>query len=184
MADRLTGERLVDDTTVEEKSRAALVDAARMILPGAFSLAAAQLRSGRLRSTVTREDGREVLVERLPWGPVACLVPWNAPAPMATHKVANALAAGCPAIVKPSEYAPFGTTVLAEAIASALHDAGAPAALFQLVQGGARARAQLAATPGSARSRSPAAWPAGGPSRRLSSPAPTRSAQKRRFSVR
>ncbi|GAA2609561.1 aldehyde dehydrogenase family protein [Paractinoplanes durhamensis] len=118
-----------------------------MILSGSFALAAGQLRSGLLRSTATREDSREVVVERLPWGPVACLVPWNAPAPMAAHKVANALAAGCPAILKPSEFAPFGSERLAVAIDEALRGAGAPAALFQLVQGGASAGRQLVADP-------------------------------------
>ncbi|MEV6300020.1 aldehyde dehydrogenase [Actinoplanes sp. NPDC051861] len=118
-----------------------------MILSGAFALAAAQLRSGLLTSSVTREDGREVLVERLPWGPAACLVPWNAPAPMAAHKVANALAAGCPTILKPSEYAPFGTERLAEAIDAALRAAGAPPALFQLLHGGAETGAAIVSDP-------------------------------------
>lgn len=114
-----------------------------MILAGAFTLAAAQLRTGLLTSRTTREDGNEVLVERLPWGPAACLVPWNAPAPMAAHKVANALAAGCPTILKPSEYAPLGTERLAVAIDTALRAAGAPPALFQLLHGGAATGAHL-----------------------------------------
>ncbi|BCY12859.1 aldehyde dehydrogenase [Actinoplanes sp. L3-i22] len=114
-----------------------------MILSGAFALAAAQLRTGVLTSTTTREDGNQVLVERLPWGPVACLVPWNAPAPMAAHKVANALAAGCPTILKPSEYASSGTERLAVAIDTALRAAGAPPALFQLLHGGAATGAHL-----------------------------------------
>jgi acyl-CoA reductase-like NAD-dependent aldehyde dehydrogenase len=118
-----------------------------MILAGAFALAAGQLRSGLLTGTATREDGREVLVERLPWGPAACLVPWNAPAPMAAHKVANALAAGCPAILKPSEYAPFGTERLAVAIHRALTGAGAPPALFQLLHGGAEVGAAIVSDP-------------------------------------
>ncbi|MEU4420754.1 aldehyde dehydrogenase family protein [Actinoplanes sp. NPDC024001] len=118
-----------------------------MILSGAFALAAAQLRAGLLTSTVTRDDGREVLVERLPWGPAACLVPWNAPAPMAAHKVANALAAGCPTILKPSEYAPHGTERLAVAIDTALRAAGAPPALFQLLHGGAETGARIVEDP-------------------------------------
>lgn len=118
-----------------------------MILAGAFALAASQLRLGILTSTAVREDGREVLVERLPWGPAACLVPWNAPAPMAAHKVANALAAGCPTILKPSEYAPFGTERLAGVIAAVLRDAGAPPALFQLLHGGADVGARIVSDP-------------------------------------
>ncbi|MET8152026.1 aldehyde dehydrogenase [Actinoplanes sp. NPDC049668] len=118
-----------------------------MILSGAFALAAGQLRAGLLRSVATREDGREVVVQRLPWGPAACLVPWNAPAPMAAHKAANALAAGCPTIVKPSEYAPFGTERLARAVARVLDEAGAPAGLFQLVHGGADVGGRLVGDP-------------------------------------
>jgi acyl-CoA reductase-like NAD-dependent aldehyde dehydrogenase len=118
-----------------------------MILAGAFALAASQLRLGVLTSTAIRDDGREVLVERLPWGPAACLVRWNAPAPMAAHKVANALAAGCPTILKPSEYAPFGTERLAEVIDTVLRSAGAPPALFQLLHGGADVGARIVSDP-------------------------------------
>jgi phenylacetaldehyde dehydrogenase len=118
-----------------------------VILGGAFRLAAAQLRAEWLTSTARRDDGRTVHVERLPWGPAACLVPWNAPAPMAAHKVANALAAGCPAILKPSEYAPYGSQRLAAAVADGLAAAGAPAGLFQLVQGGPATGARLVGDP-------------------------------------
>ncbi|MBB5873354.1 phenylacetaldehyde dehydrogenase [Allocatelliglobosispora scoriae] len=118
-----------------------------VILGGAFRLAAGQLRAGWLTSTMPREDGRTALVERLPWGPAACLVPWNAPAPMAAHKIANALAAGCPTIVKPSEYAPHGTQLLAGSIQRALAAAGLPDGLFQLVHGDAAVGGQLVADP-------------------------------------
>ncbi|WP_433655017.1 aldehyde dehydrogenase family protein [Nocardia sp. CA-128927] len=107
------------------------------IVSGSFRLAAEQLRAGALRQD---QDGVEV--HRLPLGPALCLVPWNAPAPMAAHKVANALAAGCPVILKVSELAPYSSVVLAEAIAEHV-----PAGMFQLVQGGAQVGAQLAASP-------------------------------------
>ncbi|MEV6968232.1 aldehyde dehydrogenase family protein [Hamadaea sp. NPDC051192] len=118
-----------------------------VILGGAFRLAAGQLRQGWLSTAVTRDDGREAYVDRLGWGPAACLVPWNAPAPMAAHKVANALAAGCPAVVKPSEYAPYGTQLLAEAIHRVIADAGLPGGVFQLVHGGAHHGAHLVGDP-------------------------------------
>ncbi|MFI6999235.1 aldehyde dehydrogenase family protein [Nocardia sp. NPDC050175] len=107
------------------------------IVSGSFRLAAEQLRTGALRQD---QDGVEV--HRLPLGPALCLVPWNAPAPMAAHKVANALAAGCPVILKVSELAPYSSVVLAEAIAEHV-----PAGMFQLVQGGAQVGAQLVASP-------------------------------------
>ncbi|QBS39241.1 aldehyde dehydrogenase [Nocardia sp. CS682] len=105
------------------------------IVSGSFRLAAEQIRSGALRQ---EQDGVEVL--RLPLGPALCLVPWNAPAPMAAHKVANALAAGCPVILKVSELAPYSSMVLAEVVAEHV-----PAGMFQLVQGGAKVGAQLVA---------------------------------------
>ncbi|WP_280501432.1 aldehyde dehydrogenase family protein, partial [Nocardia farcinica] len=81
-------------------------------------------------------------VRRLPLGPALCLVPWNAPAPMAAHKVASALAAGCPVILKVSELAPFSSVLLARAIAEHV-----PPGMFQLVHGGAETGAALVADP-------------------------------------
>ncbi|MEV0585396.1 aldehyde dehydrogenase [Nonomuraea sp. NPDC050310] len=105
-----------------------------VIVHGAFALAAAQVRAGLLDAS---REGVEV--RRMPWGPALCLVPWNAPAPMAAHKAASALAAGCPVILKVSEYAPYGTQVLAEVLGEVL-----PPGVFQLVHGGPREGARLA----------------------------------------
>jgi phenylacetaldehyde dehydrogenase len=77
--------------------------------------------------------GRRVEVLRLPWGPAVLLAPWNAPAAAAVGKVANALAAGCPAILKPSELAPSSAGVIAEAAVAARLEPGA----LQIVHGGA-----------------------------------------------
>ncbi|WP_411104276.1 aldehyde dehydrogenase family protein [Streptomyces sp. cmx-4-9] len=116
-----------------------------VILSGAFHIAAARLRSGLLRRTVTGSGGRPVLVRRAPLGPALCVVPYNAPAPMAAHKAASALAAGCPVIVKAPELVPYGTQLLVEAAARGLAAAGAPAAALQLVHGDAATGAGLVA---------------------------------------
>ncbi|MEU0486416.1 aldehyde dehydrogenase family protein, partial [Streptosporangium sp. NPDC006013] len=113
-----------------------------MIIGGAFRLAAGELREGRLLGTEIREDGRTVEVHRLPLGPALCLVPWNAPAPMAAHKTASALAAGCPVILKVSEYAPYGSQLLARVLHETL-----PPGVFQLVQGGPRTGERLVGDP-------------------------------------
>jgi len=102
------------------------------IVHASFRLAADQLRSGVLNRTLDGPTGRAVEIERRPWGPALLLCPWNAPAPMAAHKLASALAAGCPAIIKPPERAPLGTELMVEA----LHDSGLPAGVLQLVAGG------------------------------------------------
>jgi phenylacetaldehyde dehydrogenase len=103
---------------------------------GAFRLAAEQLRMGVLSATMDGPTGLPAEIHKLPWGPALSLVPWNAPAPMAAHKVANSLAAGAPSILKPSEWAPYGTQELGLVLGRVLADLGLPAGLFQMVQGG------------------------------------------------
>ena len=101
------------------------------ITHAAFRLAATQLRNGWGRDVMPGDRGQDVEVLKLPWGPAALLVPWNAPAPMAAHKAASALAAGAPAILKPSEFAPNGSQILADAA----QVIGLPAGVLQLVHG-------------------------------------------------
>lgn len=78
------------------------------------------------------EPGRPVRLRRVPWGPVAVLVPWNAPLGVAAGKIAMALTVGCPVILKAPEWAPGSCSAFAEAAAAA----GLPPGVFQLVHGG------------------------------------------------
>ena len=89
------------------------------------------------------EDGRPVELLRIPWGPTAIFVPFNAPAAVAAKKVAYALAAGAPVILKAPENGPFGCNLLADAIDAA----GLPAGVFQLVHGGEDVGARLTTDP-------------------------------------
>jgi phenylacetaldehyde dehydrogenase len=109
---------------------------AAVINGGAFRLAAGQLRAGVLSTTMDGPTGLPAEIHRLPWGPALSLVPWNAPAPMAAHKVANSLAAGAPSILKPSEWAPYGTQELGLVVGRVLAEHGQHPGVFQLVQGG------------------------------------------------
>jgi betaine-aldehyde dehydrogenase len=85
--------------------------------------------------------GRRVEVHRLPWGPAALYTAWNAPAFLAMTKLAYALAAGCPAIIKPSEHAGATTGLLVGALCAADLEPGAA----QVVCGGPETGARLAA---------------------------------------
>lgn len=118
-----------------------------VIVPGAFHLAAQMLRDGVLLETSTGEHGNQVEVHRLPLGPALSLVPWNAPAPMAAHKIASSLAAGAPSLLKPSEYAPWGATALARVVDAVLTEQGAPAGTFQLLQGGSGVGGRMVGDP-------------------------------------
>ncbi|MDQ2082938.1 aldehyde dehydrogenase family protein [Xanthobacteraceae bacterium Astr-EGSB] len=59
------------------------------------------------------------------------IVPWNSVYNAISVKMAGALAAGCPVVVKPSEYSPWQTQLFTEC----LHAAGAPAGAINLVTG-------------------------------------------------
>jgi len=59
------------------------------------------------------------LVQRFPVGPVLAITPFNFPLNLAAHKVAPAMAAGCPIILKPSPQSPFTALALGEVILKA-----------------------------------------------------------------
>ncbi|MGV1050448.1 MAG: aldehyde dehydrogenase family protein, partial [Solirubrobacterales bacterium] len=83
-----------------------------------------------------------------PIGVVAAIVPWNAPLPLLTWKLAPALAAGCTVVVKPSDYTPISTLELATRI----EEAGFPPGVFNVVTGfGPEAGRALAGHPGVAK---------------------------------
>jgi succinate-semialdehyde dehydrogenase/glutarate-semialdehyde dehydrogenase len=78
---------------------------------------------------------RRMLVLRQPIGVVAAITPWNFPMSMVTRKVAPALAAGCPVVLKPAESTPLTALALAE-----LADrAGLPDGVLNVVSGDAAA---------------------------------------------
>ncbi|MBI3900317.1 MAG: NADP-dependent succinate-semialdehyde dehydrogenase [Gammaproteobacteria bacterium] len=77
---------------------------------------------------------RRLVVVKEPIGVCAAITPWNFPAAMITRKVAPALAAGCPIIVKPAEATPFS----ALALAALAERAGVPPGVFSVVTGNAR----------------------------------------------
>ncbi len=76
-------------------------------------------------------EGKRHLVIRSPVGVVGAITPWNFPLVLAVRKVAPALAAGCPVMLKPASATPLSAVMLTEAV----DEAGLPAAVFQLVVG-------------------------------------------------
>jgi acyl-CoA reductase-like NAD-dependent aldehyde dehydrogenase len=64
-------------------------------------------------------EGRWGLVQRFPVGPVLAITPFNFPLNLAAHKVAPAMAAGCPMILKPAPQTPFTSLALGEVILKA-----------------------------------------------------------------
>ncbi|MEV8376612.1 aldehyde dehydrogenase family protein [Kribbella sp. NPDC056861] len=82
-------------------------------------------------------DGLQGFWVRKPIGVVVGITGFNYPLLLAAHKIAPALAAGCPVIIKPAPQTPLATLWLAHLIRESLVSAGAPASAVQLVTGGA-----------------------------------------------
>jgi len=78
-----------------------------------------------------RADGVRNMVIMEPVGPVAAFTPWNFPVTQAVRKIAAALAAGCSIIIKCPEETP-GSPI---GLVKALHDAGVPPGVLNLVYG-------------------------------------------------
>lgn len=64
-----------------------------------------------------RSAGYEAIVRRFPVGPCGFITPFNFPLNLAAHKVAPAIAVGCPWILKPASATPVSSILLAEIVA-------------------------------------------------------------------
>lgn len=69
------------------------------------------------------------LTRRFPRGPVAAISPFNFPLNLACHKVAPAIAVGCPVVLKPASKVPLTALLLAEVVA----ESGWPAGAFSVL---------------------------------------------------
>jgi acyl-CoA reductase-like NAD-dependent aldehyde dehydrogenase len=63
--------------------------------------------------------GRWGLVRRFPLGPIVGITPFNFPINLVAHKVAPAIAAGCPMVLKPAPQTPLCALLLAECVQQA-----------------------------------------------------------------
>jgi acyl-CoA reductase-like NAD-dependent aldehyde dehydrogenase len=61
-------------------------------------------------------EGRWGLVQRFPIGPILAITPFNFPLNLVAHKLAPAMAAGCPILLKPAPQTPFTALALGEVI--------------------------------------------------------------------
>ena len=88
---------------------------------------------------------KRIFVTKAPVGVSAAITPWNFPIAMITRKVAPALAAGCPVVVKPAPQTPLS----ALALAVLAERAGLPPGIFNVILGDeADVGAELCANPG------------------------------------
>ena len=75
------------------------------------------------------DNNRRLMVLKQPIGVCAAITPWNFPLAMITRKVAPALAAGCPVVIKPAELTPLTALAAAELAMRA----GLPAGVLNMI---------------------------------------------------
>jgi aldehyde dehydrogenase (NAD+) len=129
-------ERIVEVFLAREKDLAAAITR-ELGAPKSLKLATgAALDSFRQAIATLKDYEFEVregvnLVRREPIGVCGLITAWNWPAQLIATKLSMALAAGCTAVVKPSEFTPVSAIIMAEI----LHEAGVPKGVFNLVLG-------------------------------------------------
>ncbi|HEU5231458.1 MAG TPA: aldehyde dehydrogenase family protein [Terriglobales bacterium] len=74
-------------------------------------------------------EGRWGIVRRFPIGPIAAITPFNFPMNLVAHKLAPAMAAGCPVVLKPAPQTPFCALLLGKLIL----ESGWPASSFSIL---------------------------------------------------
>jgi acyl-CoA reductase-like NAD-dependent aldehyde dehydrogenase len=106
----------------------------------------ARFDAGYLAPTGALPGGERdlTIVERIPLGVIACVIPFNFPVELTIEKAGAALAAGNTVVLKPPPQNPMATI----ATAQALVDAGLPDGVLTVLPGGREVSAALCAAPG------------------------------------
>jgi acyl-CoA reductase-like NAD-dependent aldehyde dehydrogenase len=98
--------------------KTARVEAARAVDTFLFSAAIARTMAGEVVPMDASEAGvgKVAYVERFPIGVIGGITPFNFPLNLVAHKVAPAIAAGCPLVLKPASATPITALALAEVV--------------------------------------------------------------------
>lgn len=122
-------DRFVAAMTAESGKPTAEAAAEFALSAGFFEWAAEQCAHVHGNYGAGSNPGYRVITTQQPIGPSLLLTPWNFPMLMGARKISAALAAGCTVIVKSAQQTPLTLALLAEA----LHDAGIPAGVVNLL---------------------------------------------------
>jgi acyl-CoA reductase-like NAD-dependent aldehyde dehydrogenase len=115
--------------------KAARVEAQRAASTYTFAAAEARKLAGEMipMDASTAGAGKLAFTLRLPLGIVGAISPFNFPLNLVAHKIAPALAAGCPVVLKPASATPLS----AEFLAGLEREAGLPDGWLTVVAGSA-----------------------------------------------
>src|SRR6476469_5237100 len=138
-AARLLEERTDDfaRTIAEEAAKpmkAAKVEAQRAVSTFTFAAAEARKLSGEMIPIDASDvgEGKLAFTLPLPLGVVGAISPFNFPLNLVAHKVAPAIAAGCPVVLKPATQTPLSAIDLADLL---LDECGLPPGWINVVTG-------------------------------------------------
>jgi acyl-CoA reductase-like NAD-dependent aldehyde dehydrogenase len=113
--------------------KAARVEAARAVSTYTFAAVEARKLAGDVVPMDASQagEGKIAFTLRRPIGVVGAISPFNFPCNLVAHKLAPALAAGCPVVLKPASQTPLSALLLAELE----QEAGLPAGWLNVVVG-------------------------------------------------
>ena len=115
--------------------KTARVEAQRAVSTFTFAAVEARKLAGEMVPLEASEvgAGKLAFTLRIPIGVVGAITPFNFPLNLVAHKVAPAIAAGCPVVVKPASQTPLSAIALADV----LRDAGLPEPWLRVLPGSA-----------------------------------------------
>src|SRR6476620_10988808 len=122
-------------TEAAKPIKTARVEAQRCVSTFTFAAVAARTLAG---DVVTMDasaagDGKLAFTLRVPIGVVGAISPFNFPLNLVAHKLAPAIAAGCPVVLKPASQTPLSAIALAELL---LDECGLPSGHLNVTTGG------------------------------------------------
>ncbi|MGO9872456.1 MAG: aldehyde dehydrogenase family protein [Acidimicrobiia bacterium] len=115
--------------------KTARVEAQRTVSTFTFAAVAARTLAGDVvpMEASAAGEGKLAFTLRVPIGVVGAISPFNFPLNLVAHKVAPAIAAGCPVVLKPASQTPLSALTLARIL---LDECGLPAGHLNVVTGG------------------------------------------------
>jgi acyl-CoA reductase-like NAD-dependent aldehyde dehydrogenase len=138
-AARLLGERVEEFARIiaaeaAKPLKTARAEARRAASTFTFGAVAARTLAGEVVPIDAAEvgEGKFAFTVRVPIGVVGAITPFNFPLNLVAHKLAPAIAAGCPVVLKPASQTPLSALALAELL---LDECGLPAGFLNVVTG-------------------------------------------------
>jgi acyl-CoA reductase-like NAD-dependent aldehyde dehydrogenase len=122
-------------TEAAKPIKTARIEAQRAISTFTFAAVAARTLTGDVvpMDASAAGEGKLAFTLRVPIGVVGAITPFNFPLNLVAHKVAPAIAAGCPVVLKPASQTPLSAITLARIL---IDECGLPAGYLNVVTGG------------------------------------------------